>query len=327
MLSRRQHLIALAALAAVGCAISSGAAAQNYPERAIRMIVPYPPGGGSDVVARQVARKAADILGVPIVVDNRPGAGSTIGAEEASRATPDGYTLLWGDTSTFAVNPHVFPAAKYDPRTAFEPIAPMISASFVLTASSRLNVKDLPSLIALLKANPGKYSYGSAGAGTPHHMAMESFKNLTHTSIVHIPYKGEAPAMQDLLGGSIDLMFAGVMNAEAQRKAGRLTILGASGATRSPRVPQIPTLDEQGIKGYKYQVWHGVVAPSGTPAPVVAKLSAAFTDALKTPEVSDWIVKNTSAEPTPGTAAALKNTIASDYVQYKAIVKQAGLVP
>lgn len=327
--SRRKHLVALAALSTLCLAGTGTAIAQNktFPDRPIRLIVPYAPGGGSDMVARQVARKATEILGKSVVVDNRPGAGSTIGADEASRAAADGYTLLWGDTSTFAVNPHVFPGVKYDPRTAFQPIAPMISASFVLTASTRMGVKDLSSLITLLKANPGKYNYGTAGGGTPHHMAMESLKSLTGIDVMHIPYKGESPALQDLIGGNIDMMFAGVLNAQAQRDAGRLHILGASGSVRSTRVPEVPTLEEQGIKGYKYVVWHGIVAPAGTPASAVAILSNAFTEALKAPDVSSWILKNTSAEPTPGTAATLKATIATDYVKYKDIVKQAGIKP
>lgn len=170
----------------VGVPVAFAQAESAFPERPIKLVVPNVAGGGADAIARQVARKASEILGKPIVVDNRPGAGSTIGADEASRAAPDGYTILWGDTTTFAIGPHVYPSARYDPRSSFEPISAMISAPFMLVVSERLQVKDVASLIALAKAQPSKLNYGSAGAATPHHIAMELFRQKAGLNYVEL---------------------------------------------------------------------------------------------------------------------------------------------
>ena len=321
----RRHLLALGAAPLAGLGLP--ALAQSYPERAIRVVVPYTPGAGTDVVARLVMRKLSDRLGQPVVVENKPGAGSTIGAADIAMAQPDGYNLLWGDTSTFAVNPHVYPNVRYDPRKSFEAVGPTIAATFVLVVSPRLNIKTVQELVAYAKANPGKLNYGSAGSGTPHHIAMESLKNRYNLRITHIPYKGEAPAVQDLLGGSIDLMFAGAINAATHADAGKLLILGASGSNRSPRLPKVPTLAEQGLKDFSYAVWHGVAAPAGTPAPIVQKLSTELQAVMNDPEVRDWLAKNSSAEATPGSAANLKATIAKDFEIYRSVVKEAGLKP
>lgn len=322
-ISRRRHLLALAASPLAGFALP--ALANGYPDRPIRVIVPYTPGAGTDVVARLVTRKVAEIVGQPIVVDNRPGAGSTIGATEAANAKADGYTLLWGDTSTFAVNPHVYPNTRYDPRTSFEPIAPTIAATFMLVVSPRLGVKTVQDLVALAKSKPGALNFGSAGSGTPHHIAMELLKSRYGLQITHVPYRGEAPAVQDLLGGNIDVMFCGAINASIHRETGKLVVLGASGNNRSARMPDVPTLAEQGLKGFSYAVWHGVVAPKNTPAPVLQKLTAAFNEAMNMAEVREWLAANSSAEATPGTAASFKALIAKDYEVFRGVVKQAGI--
>lgn len=322
-LSRRQLVAAIGSLPFAPSAFAQGEA--NYPERPIRLIVPNVAGGGADVFARQVANKASQILGRPIVVENRAGAGSTIGAEEASRAAPDGYTLLWGDTTTFAIGPHVYPSVRYDPRTSFEPISAMMSAPLMLVVSEKLPVKDVASLIALAKAQPGKLNYGSAGAATPHHIAMELFRQKVGLDLVHVPYKGEAPAVPDLLAGNIDLMFASINIAAAYHASGRLKILGSSGRTRSVLLPDVPTIQEQGFSDYNYAVWHAVVAPKGTPNGVLSKLNSAFVQAITSEEVTAWIRGNSAASIIAGPSSALKELIAADYERYREVVKNANI--
>lgn len=322
-LSRRQLVAAIGSLPFAPSAFAQGEA--NYPERPIRLIVPNVAGGGADAFARQVANKASQILGRPIVVENRAGAGSTIGAEEASRAAPDGYTLLWGSTTTFAIAPHVYPSVRYDPRTSFEPISAVMSAPLMLVVSEKLPVKDVASLIALAKAQPGKLNYGSAGAATTHHIAMELFRQKVGLDLVHVPYKGEAPAVPDLLAGNIDLMFASINIAALYHASGRLKILGSSGRTRSVLLPDVPTIQEQGFSDYNYEVWQAVVAPKGTPNGVLSKLNSAFVQAITSKEVTAWIRGNSAASIIAGPSSALKELIAADYERYREVVKNANI--
>lgn len=321
---RRQ---ALAALAAPLLAAALPAQAQDFPNRPVRLLVPYVAGGGTDVLARQVAKAAAEFLGQPIIIENKPGAGTTIAAGELAKAAPDGYTLLWGDSSTFAVNPHVYAKLPYDAETSFAPVTLTIRGVVALAVSkARLPVKDVKELVAYVRSHPNKLSYGTPGNGTPHHLAMETFKlRAGGLPIQHIPYKGEAPAMQDLVAGNLDLMFSGVRLANAQVAGGKVAILGVSGPQRNPVIPDVPTIDEAGLKGFSYQYWHGLVAPANTPPAVVARLNDAFVKALKSPEIVTWLRTVPGVEPAGGTPAEMRTYMAQELKTAGELVKAINL--
>jgi tripartite-type tricarboxylate transporter receptor subunit TctC len=271
------------------------------------LLVPYAAGGGTDVMARQVAQAAAEYLGQTIIVENKPGAGTTIAAAEVARAPADGYTILWGDSGTFALNPHVYARLAYDPLASFAPVTLTVRGMLALSvAPARVPVKDVNQLIAYVRSHPGKLSYGTPGNGTPHHLAMEAFKlHAGGLSIQHIPYKGEAPAMQDLVAGNLDMMFSGVRIAGAQAQGGKIATLAVSGPQRNPVLPNVPTLQEAGVKGFSYQYWHGIVAPAKTPPEVVARLNAAFTKALNSAAVANWLRTVPGVEPAASTPAEM----------------------
>jgi tripartite-type tricarboxylate transporter receptor subunit TctC len=280
----------------------------------VRLLVPYAAGGGTDVIARQVAKVAAEFLGQPIVIDNKPGAGTTIAAAELAKAQPDGYTVLWGDSGTFALNPHVYAKLPYDPLTSFAPVTLTIRGMLALSVSpTRVPVKDVNQLISYVRSHPNKLSYGTPGNGTPHHLAMESFKlRAGGLSIQHIPYKGEAPAMQDLVAGNLDMMFSGVRIAHAQATGGKVATLAVSGPHRNAVIPDIPTLDEAGLKGFTYQYWHGLVVPANTPPEVVARLNAAFMKALGSAQIANWMRTVPGVDPAPSTPEEMRSYMAQE---------------
>lgn len=316
-------------LAVAQFALHPAASAQDaaYPSRPIRLIVPYAAGGGTDILARQAAKQAADQLGQPIIVENKPGAGTVLGASEAAKAAPDGYTVLWGDNATFALNPHVYKKLPYDPLTSFAPVTLTVRGTLVLLAANKLGVKNVNDLIAYARSNPGKLSYGTPGTGTPHHLAMESLKlKAGGLSIQHVPYKGEAPALQDLIGGNLEVMFAGARISKPQYESGKVTVLAVSGTKRNSAFPAVPTISEAGLKGYAYEYWHGIVVPAKTPAAIVAKLNAAFIKALNAPELQAWINNGGSgAEWTGSTPAEMQAHMAREVKAAGELVKSIGL--
>ncbi len=326
--TRRTPLAALLSACLIGgtfVAVATEAHAE-YPERPIRVVVPYSAGGGTDVLARQVTQKVADILGQPIVVENHPGAGTSIGASEVARAPADGYHLYWGDSGSFAVNPHIYENLTYDPLNDFDPITLALKGTLVLLARGDLDVNSVQDLVAMAQARPGELNYGTPGIGTPHHLFMEGFKqDAGNLEIEHIAYKGEAPAIQDLMGGSLDIMFSGARQAAAQKDSGRVTVLAASGSERNPVVPDVPTLDETGMDGFSYEYWHAVVAPAGTPQPVIDKLNAAFRQALTDEELVTWLNSVTGTRPSPTTPAELKAHMESESQKAAALVEAIGL--
>ncbi|RYZ07470.1 MAG: tripartite tricarboxylate transporter substrate binding protein [Comamonadaceae bacterium] len=318
---------ALTALALPLLAAALPAQAQDFPNRPVRLLVPYAAGGGTDVMARQIAKAASVHLGQQIVVDNKPGAGTGIAAAEVARATGDGYTILWGDSATFAVNPHVYAKLQYDPLTSFAPVTLAVRGLVALSVSpSRIPAKNVEQLIAYVRANPNKLSYGTPGNATPHHLAMESFKLAAGgLSIQHIPYKGEAPAMQDLVSGNLDMMFSGVRLARAQAESGRAVMLAVSGPRRNAVIPDVPTLAEAGLKGFSYQYWHGIVAPASTPPAVVARLNAAFTKALREEATATWLREVSGTEAAPSTPAEMRSYMESELKSAGTLVKAINL--
>jgi tripartite-type tricarboxylate transporter receptor subunit TctC len=245
--------------------IATAAHAQNYPSRPIRLIVPFPPGGSTDILARALAQKITEGLGQAVVIDNRPGAGGSIGSEAAAKAAPDGYTLMMGHLGTLAVNPAIYKNLPYDPVKSFAPVALMAIVPSVLVVNPRVPATNASELIAYARANPGKLTYGSAGSGSTSHLTTEYFKLATGTDILHVPYKGIGPMLTDLISGQISIGINGAPAVMQYVNSGRLRALAVTGAKRLPSLPQIPTLDEAGVKGFDASGWYGIVAPAGTP--------------------------------------------------------------
>ncbi len=284
MRTRRTILIATLALMT-----SLAAHAQtDYPSKPVRLVIPYAPGGGTDNTSRMVAKAMSVHLGQNVIVDNKPGGGTIIGAMEVVRAPADGYTLFWSDNTTYAVNPFLHKKLPYSPLEDFAPITRTLSGSLVLAVHPSLPVTTVRELVAYAKANPAKLSYASAGQGTPHHFAMEMLKSKTGTFLVHLPYRGEGPAVQDVVAGNVPVLFLGSRNAKSFAEAGRLRLLATSGPERNAALPDLPTLDEAGVAGYESTFWHVLSAPAGTPKPILDKIRDAYAKALRDPEVVNF---------------------------------------
>ena len=304
--------------------IAAGTAgAQSYPQRAIHMIVPYAVGGASDVTARILAAKLAERLGQPIVVDNRTGAGGAIGTEAVARAAPDGYTLLLASASEIVQLP-VVTRAPYDPVRDFAPIAMVSDIALVLVAHPSLGVQNVQDLIALAKAKPGVINYGSAGIGATSHLAMAMFNAMTKTQMVHVPYKGSAPATADLVAGHLQVGTPTLPAALPYEKNGQLKVLAVTSARRWPTMPNVPTLAESGLPDYECILWTGVMAPAGTPSDIVALLYRETAAALKQPEVQEAL-RRQGGEVNAAGPERFAALIKSDLAKWKRVVTEAGI--
>jgi tripartite-type tricarboxylate transporter receptor subunit TctC len=267
--------------------LTTMAAAQaDYPNRPVRLIIPFPPGGSNDVVGRVIAQHLGDVLGKQVIVDNRGGAGGVVGTEQAAHAAPDGYTLL-GISLAHAVNPWLY-KLPYDPIKAFAPIGVMGKGPVVLSVNPTLPVHSVKELIAMAKQKPGDLQYASAGVGSFQHLSAELFKLTAAVDLLHIPFKGGGPAMVDVMGGHTKVMFSSLVQTTPNIKSGKLRALGVGGTERSKILPDIPTIAEAGVPGYASENWWGIVAPAGTPAPIIAKLHAALTKAQDSPEAQKY---------------------------------------
>jgi tripartite-type tricarboxylate transporter receptor subunit TctC len=314
-------------LALAGCiagAIAPAALAQAYPTKPVRVIVPFAPGGGSDAVGRVLAQKLGDRLGQQFVVENRTGAGGSIGAAAVAKAAPDGYTLLLGSISEVALFPAVNPNAPYDPLKDFAPVGLAGVVPFVLVSSETVPAKSVRELIALAKAEPGKLAYGSAGNGSTTHLAMELFASMAGIRLTHIPYKGSAPVMTDLLNGTLQLALSTMPATLPHASSPRLRMLAVTTATRSAAMPEVPTMQEAGVPGYSTALWTGLLAPAGTPPAVIETLSRETTAALADTEVRTALTRQ-GAEPTSSTPAQFAARIRSDLETWRAVVKEAGI--
>lgn len=272
------------------CALLPAALAADYPDRNITIIVPYAPGGATDILARMLGQKLEERLGKPVAVENRPGAGAVIGAGAVARAAPDGYTLLMGTSTPLAINVTLHKKLPYDPARDFVPLALVANVPFVLVVDPSLPVKTTVELIAYARANPGKLSFGSAGPGSPHHLYMELFKSMTGTDMLHVPYKGSAPALGDLVAGRISAMFVDVAPSQQFIKAGKVRALGVSSRQRVPELPDVPPVAEA-VPGFEAVAWQMLVGPAGTPRPVVDKLHATLAEIEALPEIKDRIAR------------------------------------
>ena len=268
-------------------AFAGGAAAQaDYPNRPVRLIIPFPPGGSNDVVGRVIAQHLGEVLGKQVIVDNRSGAGGVVGTEAAAHAPPDGYTIL-GISLAHAVNPWLY-KLPYDPIKAFVPIGIMGKGPVVLTVNPGLPVQSVKELVALAKQKPGDLQYASAGVGSFQHLSAELFKLTAGVDILHIPFKGGGPAMIDVMGGHTMVMFSSLVQTTPNIKNGKLRVLGVGGTERSAILPDVPTIAEAGVPGYASENWWGLIAPAGTPAPIIAKLHEALTKAQDSPEAKKY---------------------------------------
>ncbi|CAM3254921.1 Bug family tripartite tricarboxylate transporter substrate binding protein [Cupriavidus taiwanensis] len=277
-------LSAVPLLALLGTA-SAPARADNWPSQPIRWVVPYPAGGGTDVVARTVAQAITPGLGKQVVIDNRPGAATIVGADAVAHAKPDGYTVLTADTATLAANPSLYKKLPYNADKDFVYIGQLARFPLVLVANPNFPARTLKEAIDYAQKHPGKVNFASPGAGSPHHLAMELFMDQTRVKMTHVPYKGAAPAVQDLLAGQVDLMFLDLASGQQNVQAGKLRALGVATPRRLTVLPSVPTVAEGGVAGFEAYAWQGMVAPAGTPKAVVTRLNAELVKALKTPEV------------------------------------------
>lgn len=291
----------------------------NYPVKTIRLVVPFTPGGSTDILARAIGQKLNEAWGQPVVIDNVPGAGGSIGADRVAKAQADGYTLLMGHIGTLAVNPSLYPNLPYDPLKSFTPVAWVARVPNVLVVHPSVPAKNVKELVAWAKARPGQLNYGSGGNGSAANLATEYFKLETGSSLLHIPYRGTAPAVTDLVGGQIQVLFTGAPAVINQVKNGQLRALAISSPQRMDALPDLPTVAESGYKGFEADQWYGVVAPAGTPAEVVAKLNSQINQALNSPELKSRLNAE-GAIATPDTPANFGKLIASEIARWKPVI-------
>ncbi len=313
----------LAAAALVAVAPLALHAAEPFPGKQIRFVVPYPPGGPLDTVARLLGQKASASIKQHVVVDNVPGAGGNIGAGTVARAAPDGYTILMGAVATHAINPTLYPTIPYDAEKDFIAVTQVASTPNVLVVNPALEATSVAEFIKLAKSRPGKLNFGSGSTGSAGHLAGELFKSMAGVDMAHIPYKGAAAAMQDLIGGRVDLMFDNFASSAAQVKAGRVRALAVTTAKRSALAPELPTIAESGLPGFDISTWFGIFVPAGTPRPVVERLHDEFVKALAAPDVREKML-NLGAEPVGNTPGEFAAYMRSEAAKYAKLVKASG---
>ena len=309
----------------LGLASGASLAQDRYPSKPVRIMVSFAAGGPTDQVARIMSAKLTELLGQTFVVENKTGAGGNLGAADVAKAAPDGYQLLMATVSTHAINPGLYKKMPYDPVRDFAPVAQVGVTPCVLTVNPSLPVSDVKGLIALLKANPGKYSYGSSGMGSILHLCGEQFKTAAGgLEVVHVPYRGSAPMMADLVGGQIAIAFDALPTVLPQVNAGKIRAIGGGMATRARAMPDLPTLQEQGVSGYECYTWNAILAPANTPAPIVAVLSDAINKALADPVILKRL-QDVGVDPTPGgTPEKLAQFIRSELAKWAPIINASG---
>jgi tripartite-type tricarboxylate transporter receptor subunit TctC len=313
------------AMAAVALAVATLAQAQDYPNRPVTMVVPYAAGGGLDVFARQLAQKLSERLGKTFVVENRPGSGTVIGASYVAKAAPDGYTIMLATSSAFAINATLRKSLPYDPVKDFAPIIHTSDAPFLLLVHPSLPIKSVPEWVKYMKAQGKPPSYGSAGPGSPQHLSMELLKTLTGTKLVHIPYKGDAPALNDLVAGHVPTQFAQPTPVIPLLNGGKVRALGVSATRRLPPLPGIPPLAEAGVPKFDFVSWQMIVAPAATPKPIVEKLHRALKAILATPEMKKEFAKTGRIEVDSPPPDKLREFMRNEIVRMGKIVQAAGL--
>ena len=317
-------MIRLVACFLAVCALFPGftLAQGSYPSKPIRLIVPSPPGDGSDLMARAIGDKLAQAWGQPVVVDNRQGAGGRVGTEAAAKAAPDGYTLIMGNAGSHGINSALYKDLPYDVERDFAPITQVMRAPNVLVVTPSLPAKNVTEFIALLKANPGKYSYGSGGNGSSAHFTAELFKSMAGVDIAHIPYKGATPALTDVIAGEVVMFMGNLPPAMGHIKAGRVRALAVTTAQRTPLAPDLPTVAESGLPGFETVAWFGLFAPAGTPREIVDKLRDEVAKIIQQPDVRERIA-TLGGEPVGNTPAAFAGIVRDDVAKWKKVARDA----
>lgn len=305
--------------------VSGWAAAQTYPAKPVRLVVPFPPGGATDILARAISIKAAEKLGQAIIIDNRAGAGGTIGSALVAKASADGYTLLIATGSTHSIGPITNPKLPYDVERDFDPVVYIAKTSSVMVVPASLPVKTLAEFIALAKAKPGQLNYGSSGNGTNSHLSGELFKAQAGVFITHIPYRGTGLVFNDMMSGQVHMLMDNYVTSQANIKDGRLRVIGVTSPQRLPFLPDAPTLSEQGLKGFDVSNWFGIYAPHGTPLEAIHKVNAAFNEALHDPETIKRLAF-LGATPTGSTPEQMARMVADDKVRWAKLIRDRQLV-
>lgn len=313
------HFITLALLTLTSTLSSAQTQAQTYPQKPIRLIVPFTPGGSTDILARSIGTELTKAWGQSVVIENIAGAGGSIGADKAAKSPADGYTLLMGHIGTLAVNPSLYPKLPYNPLKDFAPVAWVARVPNVLVVNNSVPAKNVQELVALAKSKPGQLSYGSGGNGSAANLATEYFKMQTQTAIVHIPYRGTAPAVTDLMGGQIQMLFTGAPAVMGQVKNGQLRALAVSSPKRLEALPDLPTVAEAGYKNFEADQWYGVVAPAGTPRDIVLKLNQQINIALNSPELKKRL-NTEGAVATPETPEVFGKLIAQEIERWRPVI-------
>jgi tripartite-type tricarboxylate transporter receptor subunit TctC len=316
--------ILLCAASAFACWTAQ--AQQAYPSRPIRIIVPFPPGGTSDILSRLIGPKLTERWGQPVVVESRPGASGAIGAEVAAKSAPDGYTLLFGTNSTFSVNPSLFPKVPYDTLRDFAPVSVTVMTPHVLLVHSSLPAKSVQELIALAKAQPGRLNYASSGGGSAFHLGMELLKTVAGVQIVHVPFKGSALSVNAMLAGDVQMMLIGMATGLPLAKSGRARVLAVANPKRSALAPELPTIAEAGVPGFGYESWFGVVVPARTPRPVIARLHEGLAGVLGQAETRERLAAQ-GYEVISTTPAQMAAKIREDTVKWAKVIRDSGARP
>ena len=309
---------------AVCVGAAAPAAAQTYPAKSVRMVIPFPPGGTTDILARLAAQKLTEALGQQVVPDNRSGASGNIGTEQVAKSPPDGYTLVTAPGSTLTIHPSLYAKLGFDPLRDFAPVTILAAVPNLLVVHPSLPVRSVKELIALAKSRPDQLNYASTGAGQSTHLSMELFKTMAGVKITHVPYKGSAPAVTDLIGGHVSLMFDNMPSALPHAKAGKLRGIAVSTLKRSPVAPEIPTVAETGLPGFEVSVWFAVLAPAGTPREIVDRLNGILVKALRAPDVRERLASQ-GAEPIANTPEQFTAQMKTDLVKWAKVVKDANI--
>ncbi len=324
MTHRATRAVGLAVALALVAGAAAAGAADAFPDRAMRIVVPYPPGAGTDIVARLIGQELSASWGQAVVIDNRPGAGGTIGSEAVAHARPDGYTLLMADVGPLAIAPSLYPKLPYDPAKDFSAVTQVASVPLLLVINPALRANNVAELIALAKSEPGKLNIASIGNGSASQVSAELFKMTAGIESVHVPYKGASPALTDLVGGQVAMMFVNALSALPLAKAGQLRALAITARHRSPAMPDIPTVDESGLPGFESSLWYGMLAPAGTPPEIVAKLNAELVRILRLPDMVARL-SSQGAEPIGDTAEQFAVQIRHEIAKWAPVVKAADI--
>jgi tripartite-type tricarboxylate transporter receptor subunit TctC len=318
------RLVSAAALVSLALALFAEAAvAQAYPAKPIRLIVPFPPGGGTDIAARTIANKLSDTVKWTFVVENKPGAGGNLGVEQTVKSPADGYTLVIGQTSNLAINPTLYLKLPYDPLRDLSPVALIVSAPVVLVVALNSRYASLGDLLAAAKTDPGGVTFASPGNGTVSHLAGELLQRAAGVKLTHVPYKGASQALTDTLGGQVQSFMSSVPAALAQIKAGRLRAIAVTSAKRAPELPEVSTIAESGYKGFEASTWYGLLAPAGTPVPIIARLNVEVNRALGTPEVRERLAAE-GGEVLGGSPEQFASFLKAEHAKWGRVVKESG---